>query len=384
MMHRGQFEQWVLCLALLTGLSVAPDGALASEAEASNWWQDSRLTIGGRYGDTQEFVIDAFAPLWQPGDSRLILNLRGTFLEADRRGIEQIARHLNLPNTLGRSDEQEFSAGLVARHLFRDADMIIGVNAFYDTRWTVEDNTFNQVGAGIEWLSRWVDVRANVYYPLTDERVLEERTETRETVNDGVRVTETIRSRTYEEALRGYDVEAGVWLPYVSRHVPTGLFAGYHEFSSDYVDDFRGWRIRLESRLHPNWTLDAEWHDDDALSGSSYFVGVRIHIPLDVWNGIGFDRWAEDRSRIRSFDRRLGDMVMRDFRIRTINTGPVEVGRTRTEEPVAGAAPPPAGPAPSTPPPPAAPPPPPPEPDCREVLIGWTDEAEPIFAIICD
>ncbi len=71
--------------------------------------------------------------------------------------------------------------------------------------------------------------------------------------------------------------------------MPTALFVGYYDFSSRYDDDLAGPRLRAESRVHPNITLDAEWFEDADLNRTDYFVGFRVHFPLDFWNGLGGD-----------------------------------------------------------------------------------------------
>ncbi len=292
--------------------------------------EPGRLSAGGRFGDdTQEFVIDGLLPFWKPANSVLFVNLRGSFAEGS---------------------EQEVNAGLVARHLFDRPGLILGLNAYYDRRWTINENAFGQVGTGVELLSRWVDVRANYYHPQTDEKIVCAKAVTT-TETTGRRVTTTTTQwRRYEEALSGFDAEIGVWLPYLAARMPTAVFAGHYDFESDYEGDIAGFRLRVESRVHPNVTLDAEWYEDAELNRTDYFVGFRLHLPLDFWNGTRINR-APGGGRIPSFSSRMGDMVNRDFRVRTIRTGPVQVG-VQVEETLLPARPKPPVPEPEPPPPP--------------------------------
>ena len=290
----------VACAAVLPALAIEP-------AAAASFLEPGRVSSSARFGDdTHEFVIDALVPFWKPGNSVYFLNLRGSFAEGS---------------------EQELNAGLVARHLFDRHGFILGVNAYYDRRWTLDDNAFGQVGAGLELLSKWVDVRANVYHPETDEKVVRAKAVT--TTEPGGRLV-TTHWRRYEEALAGVDAEIGFWLPYLDSRMPTAVFAGYYDFSSDYEDDISGFRLRLESRVHPNVTLDAEWYEDAELNRTDYFAGFRLHLPLDIWNGARLNR-SSSAARVPDFASRMGDMVNRDFRVRTIRTGPVQVGETVVE-----------------------------------------------------
>lgn len=295
------------CAAVYSMLLLLGSVAFVCAAEpvtTASVLEPGRLSAGGRFGDdTQEFVVDGLMPLWKPGNSVFFLNLRGSFAEGS---------------------EQELNAGLVARHLFDRHDLILGVNAYYDRRWTQDENAFGQAGGGLELLSCWVDARANYYHPLTDEKVVFADTVTTTEISGRRVTTTTTQWRRYEEALSGFDAEIGVWLPYLASRMPTAVFVGYYDFSSDYEDDIYGFRLRAESRVHPNLTLDAEWYEDAELNRTDYFVGFRLHLPLDFWNGARINR-ASGGGRIPPFASRMGDMVNRDFRIRTIRTGPVQV-----------------------------------------------------------
>lgn len=296
------------CAAVFPLLLLLGSVALLSAVEpisSGSFLAPGRLSAGGRFGDdTQEFVVDGLVPFWKPGNSVFFLNLRGSFAEGS---------------------EQELNAGLVARYLFEPHAIILGANTYYDRRWTMDDNEFGQTGAGLELLSRWVDARANYYHPQTDEKVVCAKAVTTTEISGRRLTTTTTQWRRYEEALSGFDAEIGVWLPYLASRMPTAVFAGHYDFSSDYEDDIAGFRLRVESRVHPNLTLDAEWYEDAELNRTDYFVGFRLHLPLDFWNGGRINR-ASGGGRVPPFASRMGDMVNRDFRVRTIRTGPVQLG----------------------------------------------------------
>lgn len=266
-----------------------------------SWLHLSRLTVGGRMDDNrQDYLIDAFVPAWEDGRCLFALNLRGVFLE---------------------DKEQQAGAGVVARHLMAERSAIIGFNLFLDARWTESNNRYEQVGAGVEWLSTWGDARANYYYPLTSKKERTSTSQTRSEIQGGRVITTTSLLRTYEEAMAGWDAEVGVWLPYLSEVAPTVFFIGYYDFSADDADNVSGFKARLESRLHPHVTFDVEWYEDDKLNGSDYIIGARVHVPLDVWNGASFNRDQPRTGRMRAFPGRLNDMVIRDYRIRVVQSG---------------------------------------------------------------
>jgi hypothetical protein len=66
------------------------------------------------------------------------------------------------------------NAGVGLRWPIREKKQMIGANAFYDIR-QAHDLLCNQVGAGIEWLTRKIDFRANGYLPVGKKQHFEEK-----------------------------------------------------------------------------------------------------------------------------------------------------------------------------------------------------------------
>ncbi|MFT5473948.1 MAG: hypothetical protein ACI856_002282 [Kiritimatiellia bacterium] len=287
--------------------TVTNETAVAVDTNAVEMTASSGLsglaTIGGRVGSSlQEYYGGLLVPFFSYDDDVLFFDLRGSLLD-DR--------------------EQEINAGLVARRLLEDRNAIFGLNVYYDGRWTDEGNFFSQVGVGAEYLSTLIDARANYYEPLDDAETLSESVTTATSTSGSVRTTETRTTRVYEEALSGFDAEAGIWLPFMEETIPTGLFVGYFDFESDVIENISGVKVRIESKIHERLTLDAEWFDDETLNQSEFLVGLRLSIP--------FGDIGEHVSSNSSIATRMNEMVQRDFRIRTINTGPVLQGLILTE-----------------------------------------------------
>jgi hypothetical protein len=239
--------------------------------------------VGGAWGEELDiYHIEALFRLYNGKDSALLLNPGIRFFE---------------------SEAQELNAGLIYRQLLPESGLVLGINGYYDAQFTDNDNTLQQLGVGVEVLSRWVDARANYYFPLDDPKVTE--------IQRG-----GSRYRVTEETLKGYDAEVGVWLPYVSKRLaPVGVFAGYYDFSPDGDGpDVDGARLRIEARITQNLTLDGEWYDKSGGRDSEYVVGVRLSLPFDFWNGVNLRK----RGQNESLRPRLLDPVVRDYRIHTL------------------------------------------------------------------
>lgn len=264
------------------------------------------LTLGGRFSESiQEFTADYMQPLLEEEQKNVILNLRGFAFE---------------------NQAQEYNLGLIYRTMTPNDRMILGINAYYDGRFTEEDHYFSQLGAGAELLTEWVDFRSNYYRPVGDTRkkIRDVSTEDVGRTRNGNRITTTTTTtvyRIYEEAMEGFDVEAGIRLPILSVTIPTRIFGGYYAFDSDFGQDREGFRARLEARLHPRLTLDAEWYEDDTLNGTDYFVGFRFHIPL-----------GSPPKAAAGLSGRMSQAVYRDFHIRTIQTPPQVITTNISEE----------------------------------------------------
>lgn len=301
-----------------------------------------QITIGGLFGDKQaEGYADALIP---------VLMLKSGLLFIEPRG------------SLNDNEENECNFGVGYRQLFPDKNFIVGANAFYDYRETALDNNFSQVGFGLEFLSKWVDARANYYLPEDDTKVADRYVVSSSTVTeshahsgaptgDGNQIVQTSyvtdstydlqvqqHYKMYEQALEGFDCEVGALLPIpvVQDHMDVKAFVGYYNFDSDLSGRKDGLKARLEIRPMPSVYLDATYNDDDELFGSTYSVGARAVLPFDLaalGHGKSPFAGALDGFKLGKttapLSSRLTEMVIRDLHVRTEATQPEELIQDR-------------------------------------------------------
>lgn len=309
------------------------------------------LTVGAHIGDGEfEAFGDALIPLWYTRvGGILFLNPRGSATDGD---------------------QEELNIGIGYRQLLEDHDIILGANVYYDSRWSEYDNQWNQLGVGVEFLSRWVDARANYYLPEDDKEKIKDWTvATTNTSSSSSTSTETdfgpvypvgnelrqditinTRKRTtiyrtitsyfyeqYESALEGFDAEIGVLLPGIEDIAETRLFIGYQSFDNPFGDRLEGVKGRVEVRTAPNLTLDAEFFENKDLNGTDYYIGARLHVPLDLQNLAngrnpfeGSKEEFEARHESGNFAARMTEMVMRDVKVRTQVSDAIEIESKRT------------------------------------------------------
>jgi len=297
----------------------------AVEAESAGL-PPAELTVGFQTRDSEtEGIGDLLVPVWSPGGTGLLF--------------------LNPRTAVVDHDEQEGNLGIGYRQLLTKLNTILGANLYYDYRDTGSFN-YDQWGFGLELLSPWIDARANYYDPDDKRHVVASETQT--TVSQTVRtssswrdpyaedhyvlqdlvttrtLTTTTTTKTfeqYEQALGGYDWEIGLRLPIKSDALEARVFGGYYDFDRDFGDDAKGWKARAELRVLSSLFLDAGVYENADLTGSDWYAGARLSVPLDLAKiSQGRNPFATAKSRLgrepRDFSARLTEMVMRDPQIR--------------------------------------------------------------------
>ena len=328
-------------------------GAATGEGESVEPWAGS-ITPGFIAGDDVfESEIDILLPVYAWGAGGVVLiNPRASFTD---------------------NSEEEVNFGAVYRHLLpmpflADQQMIVGGNVYYDSRWTAENSHFNQAGAGIEILTRWVDFRANYYLPEDDTELIDTREEETvigstarsefETAAAGNSILETRRTtrtetvqtdtfETFEGTLEGYDIEIGGLIPIPLDWLETRLFLGYYHFEPNLdVPDVEGWKARLEVRALPALLVDAELFMNDEFEvdatlfeETEYLVGARLQIPFNagsIFQGKNpFEGFvAAFKPAARPFAGRLVENIIRDPHVQvcqqTVQTFETEVWTTKS------------------------------------------------------
>ena len=304
-------------------------------------------TLGVRGAeDILEGYIDLMGPLWAPDNGLLFLNPRGSLRD---------------------EGENEFNIGLGYRQLVPAADIILGVNGYFDSRKSRYGNRFNQFGAGVEFLSPWVDARANYYLPEDKQEVTQSyweqevgiesatsrssRTEVswenirpteHKIVGDGrYRTTTTTKTTTtttttqrlyeqFEAGRKGWDAEIGGRLPLPDLWPEMRIFGGYYDFEGVFGEDIQGVKGRFEMRTGPYLTFNAEVFEDKELNDTEYFVGLRLQIPFSGANPFSeMDKLFAPA--VRSQRERLSqELVMRDVRVQMEESDFMEDASRRT------------------------------------------------------
>jgi trimeric autotransporter adhesin len=165
-------------------------------------------------------------------------------------------------------------------------DRIWGGYLGFDHQQT-DENSFNQIGLGVESLGKTWDFRANAYLPIGDTRDLIDET----TFDSGFRNVRGFqqhqfvlgRERTrqvisdYEAALGGLDAEVGARLA----HWSTGDLRGYgglYFYDAAGSDSTLGWRLRLDADPNRNVNLGVALQGDERF-GTNLSFSVAFTFP---------------------------------------------------------------------------------------------------------
>ncbi len=255
--------------------------------------------IGATLGDNSDIYLDALVPFWQTGNDAY----RTIFFLAPRiTGTEEETNS----GSLGLGIRSLRGEGALSGKSF---PWIIGANVFYDFTRSSNDFDYNQFGAGIEWMSPLVDLRVNAYFPDGGRNQVAETSSTSSTTSTSttsrttfgqpfptghtvvqpftVRNTTQFRRTTttrffekHEEALQGFDGEAGLLLPADLTFIPVRVYGGYYSFDNPFGSDITGPKARVEARPFSFLLLDASWYQDEELLGSNWFLGARASVRI--------------------------------------------------------------------------------------------------------
>ena len=182
-----------------------------------------------------EFSILTVQPLYQPKD------LLNTFFTQGRFAY-------------GRNDRKTFNIGLGFRRLIFQERVMLGINTFFDYEAPFDHR---RVGVGAEVRSLPLELNANYYDGISGER--------------------SARGNSIERALDGYDLEAGMQLPYIPW---ARVFGKYFYFETvARAKNIHGGRVSLRLRPLPITEVEVGWVKDNFNKGAA-FVNIRLSFGL--------------------------------------------------------------------------------------------------------
>ncbi len=221
------------------------------------------------------------------------------------------------------SDANEFSIGTGYRQYldkYFKGGVILGINAYYDTRNTELGNSYQQAGAGLEFLSEYLDFRANAYIPFGHGETYLGK------YYDIPTQHHIAATYYYESSMKGMDSEVGVKLPVPDWAGELRVYGGYYYFTAEKSEDVKGFKGRAEYRPFNIVRLNYALYETDSFNGSSWQAGADIKIPFDFRNFLRGKSpfaglWKYIKTKPLPLKNRIGEMVMRDMYVRARQSG---------------------------------------------------------------
>ena len=164
--------------------------------------------------------------------------------------------------------------GLGYRRLMDDWNAWGGASVWYDADQST-GKMFQQIGLSFEGLINQVELRSNVYLPITSSQNYSNSISNSSFVGNQLLYT---RTTDIGSALRGVDAEAGYSLPVMDRHVVRGFVGGYH-FEGGSYGGVTGFKARVEAVINNTITAQA-LYTNDKLYGSNVMVGLSMQFPF--------------------------------------------------------------------------------------------------------
>jgi len=257
---------------------------------------------GVRFGSDDRIItsFDLLIPFWQGEKNILFFNPRYSF---DNR------------------DGSEVNLGFGYRHLLFSDRAVLGINGYYDCRWTGWGTRHEQVGLGAEVMTDRVTARFNGYFPVTGPQIGPPSGTSGYYFRD---VGVYLGTGSIEETLGGFDGEVGFKVPYLSRYLETWVYAGGYHFEGDYVKDVNGFSSRVEIVPTDFLRLGFEYRNDN-LSGNQYFGEAAVTVPFSIDNLVKgknpFEGIGKHLGGDRTLHERLTEPVRRDVDVRMYNAG---------------------------------------------------------------
>jgi len=278
----------VAIAAATTGLSVvAFAGDIATTSlPHKEWVRNTELFYNYREGGNSRAGIRVLAPIRQGKDTLTYFD--GRFINSEGPVLEG-------------------NLSLGQRWLLGNNQWILGAQGGYDYRKSASDRGYDQLNVGIEALSENFDFIANYYLPLTDEELI--GTDNTSGQFDGRRL---VLNGIYEEALEGFDIEAGARLPLGAKlhRFETRFYVKYFSFSGEILaekDDGVG--ARLSMRPRQNLNLELAWQEDQ-------LTGNQTEVSLTYSYGYS------TKSKSRTLRQRMTELHQRDIDIRETSRFP--------------------------------------------------------------
>lgn len=203
----------------------------------------------------------------------------------------------------------EGNAGFGFRQLNQEETALYGGYIFADHRRSSEDNRFNQITVGAEYLTENWDFRVNSYHPITGKRSASGGGAPRVQL-DGNSIV-YYGGAAFETPLQGMDIEIGRRLAGTEN---TRAFIGGYSFGRGNQPNIDGIRFRLQSDINNVLRVGAELSNDQYRGHNAYY-SARVTLPLNPTEWLAAIK--EPSKKPHTLRSRMVEPIVRDIDVVT-------------------------------------------------------------------
>ncbi|NLO90953.1 MAG: hypothetical protein GX410_03010 [Elusimicrobia bacterium] len=211
------------------------------DTAAPAWLQRTHFGLDSGKDQKPRYYFETVQPLYQ---------------DDDMKNTVFIQPRLNKSNA--NASYGTYNLGFGIRRLMLDNNMLLGLNSFWDARTNHEHY---RMGFGAEAFYKLIEFRANSYIAMSPTR----------------QVSQDSTYEYYEKAVSGFDLEAGLPVPYMNW---VSLYGGMYWFDYQKSDNKTGWTARMQVSPLKFLTANAVAYDDNKGS-ASYRIDTYVSIPFD-------------------------------------------------------------------------------------------------------
>lgn len=219
---------------------------------------------------------------------------------------------------------QAINLGLVYRYNYSNI-AILGTYLYFDHQCTSSNLHISNVTSGIELLSQYVDLHANIYLPQNKRReVYHSRHNTMRIDRTSIFALSS-ESKKYESSIqRGYDIEIGIPLLAFSNSLnnlfKTKFYVGKYHLITNNLTSIVGTRVRIEQQLGTVWSYNNSYKfhigtetNFNTVQNRQSSIGIGIKITFNDTKNIY-------ENPIFELNHRMMETVVRDIDIVTNST----------------------------------------------------------------
>ncbi|NQY44011.1 MAG: inverse autotransporter beta domain-containing protein, partial [Legionellales bacterium] len=189
---------------------------------------------------------------------------------------QHMDKYMSYLSVIGMKDSKNHLEGNygLGHRLYINRSWLLGGYLYYDARKTENSNLIRQFTLGLEFLSKNIEIRGNIYLPFSKDHNLGSRNiyEINYIQKHHRTTIRNCKQNLTEIGLYGIDIEGGGNIP---KYLDWEGYVALYHFSSKGVSSMRGIRFRCNYILRHWFSIEGEVNIDNKIGQTSY-LGFKL------------------------------------------------------------------------------------------------------------